>query len=469
MIRVESDRRPRSGEEKGRMPNARFYQTDRPIVGKTILQIIPTLDSGGAERTTLEMVEALVRAGARALVAAEGGRLVGELQALGGEFHAFPAATKNPLAMAANVRRLASFMTRQGVDLVHARSRAPAWVAHSAARRCGIPFVTTYHGVYSDRSALKTRYNSVMAMGDCVIANSRFTARHIVERYPFAAGRIATIHRGVDLNRFAPDLVGPERVRALRAAWDVPPDQRIVLMPARLARRKGHRVLIEAAKILREAGRRDLVFILAGDEERDAYPREIDRAVAEAGLTGVVRRVGHCEDMPGALMAAACVVAPSIEPEAFGRIAVEAQAMGALAIVSDLGAAAETVYSPPEGPAAQRTGWRTPAGDAAARSRAGTRRRGPGQAAGTRARKRTWCMILPRAGWRGRGGRAPRDGPPAAAAGSRRDARRQPRCRAVRGRPRTERREARDAAQRSRRQRRLRLVAARREAWQPAA
>jgi len=344
----------------------RFFQVDRPIAGKTVLQIIPALDSGGAERTTLEIADALVRAGARALVATEGGRLVGELQALGGEFHAFPAATKNPLAMTGNVRRLAAFIERQDVDIVHARSRAPAWVALGAVRRTGTPFVTTYHGVYSDRSAIKTRYNSVMAMGDRVIANSAYTAGHIIERYPAARGRIVTIHRGVDLGLFAPEAMEPERVRALREAWGAPPDQRIVLLPARLARRKGHRVLIDAARILRDQGRGDVVFILAGDEQRDAYPRELDRAIAQAGLDRIVRRVGHCEDMPAALLSAACVVAPSTEPEAFGRIAVEAQAMGAPVVVSDLGASAETVVAPPQAPPAQRTGWLVPAHDAGA-------------------------------------------------------------------------------------------------------
>ncbi len=349
------------------MPNTlRLFQTNRAIAGRVVLQIIPSLDSGGAERTTLEIVEALVRVGARALVAAEGGRLVGELQALGGEFHAFPAATKNPFAMAANVRRLARLIERQGVDLVHARSRAPAWVALGASRRRGVPFVTTYHGVYSARSEMKVRYNSVMAMGDRVIANSDFTARHVVESYPFAAGRVATIHRGVDLRLFAPEAVGADRVRALRESWKVPPDVRIVLMPARLARRKGHRVFIDAARILRADGRRDLAFILAGDEERDAYPREIDRWAGDAGLSGIVRRVGHCADMPAALLAAACVVAPALEPEAFGRIGVEAQAMGAPVVVSDLGASVETVFAPPEALPAERTGWRVPPGDAPA-------------------------------------------------------------------------------------------------------
>ena len=351
----------------GAMPNTlRLFQTNRAIAGRAVLQIIPSLDSGGAERTTLEIVEALVRVGARALVAAEGGRLIGELQALGGEFHAFPAATKNPFVMAANVRRLARLIERQDVDLVHARSRAPAWVALGASRRRGVPFVTTYHGVYSAHSAMKIRYNSVMAMGDRVIANSDFTARHVVESYPFAAGRVVTIHRGVDLRLFAPEAVGPDRVRALRENWKVPPDVRIVLMPARLARRKGHRVLIDAARILRAGGRRDLAFILAGDEERDAYPREIDRLAGDAGLSEIVRRVGHCADMPAALLAAACVVAPALEPEAFGRIAVEAQAMGAPFIASDLGASVETVFAPPEALPAQRTGWRVPPGDAPA-------------------------------------------------------------------------------------------------------
>ena len=346
------------------MPSSvRVFQAERPIAGRTVLQIIPRLDSGGAERTTLEIVQALVQAGARALVATEGGRLVGELQALGGEFHRFPAATKNPVAMAGNARKLAALIAREGVDIVHARSRAPAWSARAAAQKRGIPFVTTNHGVYSARSAIKSRYNSVMAMGDCVIANSLFTARHIVERYPFAAGRIATIHRGVDLRLFDPQAVSPDRVRALREKWGAPPDQRIVLMPARLARRKGHRVLIRAARILADSGRGDLTFVLAGEEERDAYPRELDRFAESAGVSGLVKRVGHCEDMPAALLSAACVVAPAIEPEAFGRIAVEGQAMGAPVVASDLGASSETIHAPPECPPGQRTGWLVPPDD----------------------------------------------------------------------------------------------------------
>ena len=184
------------------------------LAGRTILQIIPRLDAGGAERTAIDVAAALVRAGARALVASEGGRLASELQAVGGVLTPFPAATKNPLSMALNVPRLARLIEAEGVDLVHARSRAPAWVALGACRKTRRPFVTTYHGAYSGRSSLKLRYNSVMARGDVVIANSQFTADAIERLYPFARGRLLVIARGTDLGRFAASVVDRGRVVA---------------------------------------------------------------------------------------------------------------------------------------------------------------------------------------------------------------------------------------------------------------
>ena len=148
-----------------------------PLAGRTILQIIPELEAGGAERTTVDIAEGLVHAGARALVATEGGRLVGELQTKGGIWIPFPAATKNPFSMLLNVRKLARICHNERVSLVHARSRAPAWVGLGAARSLNIPFVTTYHGSYSGRSSVKVLYNSVMARGDAVIANSALHGR----------------------------------------------------------------------------------------------------------------------------------------------------------------------------------------------------------------------------------------------------------------------------------------------------
>src|SRR5215207_614318 len=153
---------------------AGFPSSHHPLAGRTILQVIPELEAGGAERTAVDVAEGLAHVGARALVATEGGRLVGELQAKGGVWIPFPAASKNPLAMLVNVRRLAWVCHEEGVSLIHARSRAPAWVALGAARVMGLPFVTTYHGAYSGKSSVKVLYNSVMARGDVVIANSNY-------------------------------------------------------------------------------------------------------------------------------------------------------------------------------------------------------------------------------------------------------------------------------------------------------
>ncbi len=336
------------------------------LAGRTILQIIPDLDAGGAERTTIDIAAALAAAGARALVACRGGRLVSELQAKGGLWIEFPAASKNPAAMALNVRRLAAVIRAEGVDIAHARSRAPAWVALGATRLTGTPFVTTWHGSYSG-GGVKDFYNSVMARGDAVIANSHFTAGEIGAKHPFARERLRVIQRGTDMRLFAPAAVERARVRRLRDLWGVSPDQQIVLLAARLTGWKGQRVLIEAARLLAAQGVTGVRYILAGDAQgRGAYSAELERLIAAAGLEGVARLTGHCDDMPAAMLAAAVVTVPSTEPEAFGRVAVEAQAMGVPVVVSDLGAVPETVLAPPQVNEQARTGWHVPPNDAPA-------------------------------------------------------------------------------------------------------
>jgi glycosyltransferase involved in cell wall biosynthesis len=341
-----------------------FATSLHPLAGRTILQIIPELEAGGAERTAVDVAEALAQVGARALVATEGGRLVGELQAKGGVWAPFPAATKNPLSMLVNVRRLARVCHDENVALIHARSRAPAWVALGAARVMNLPFVTTYHGAYSGKSSVKRLYNSVMARADVVIANSNYTADLIRSVHAQAGDRIRVIPRGTDFSHFSPTSVLPERVEALRKAWGVAPHERIVLLAARLTAWKGQKVLIEAAAKLRDAGLADVSFVFAGDHQgRDSYVRELDKLIAERNLKDIVRRVGHCSDMPAAFLAASAVAVPSTEPEAFGRSAVEAQAMGTPVVVSDLGAVPETVLAEPAVPPHERTGWRVPPGD----------------------------------------------------------------------------------------------------------
>jgi len=346
-------------------------QSKHPLAGCTILQIIPELQSGGAERATIDIAAALAAVGARALVASYGGRMVSELQAKGGIWRPFPAKSKNPLAMYLNQRHLADLIRDENVALVHARSRAPAWVAYGATRKTRTPFVTTFHGIYSGTSGLKQKYNSIMAKGDLVIANSAFTGKRIAELYPASTAKIRVVPRGIDLRDFNPYDVDPARVMALRQAWGIAPGERIVLLAARLSPWKGQKIFIEAARQLVAGGVSNIKFILAGDaRSHGAYVKELDAAIVRAGLSGIVKRTGHCADMPAALLAAALVAVPSTEPEAFGRVAAEAQAMGTPVIASDLGALPEVVLAPPEVATEVRTGWRTVPGDPQALAKA---------------------------------------------------------------------------------------------------
>ncbi|MFN3745722.1 MAG: glycosyltransferase family 4 protein [Hyphomicrobiaceae bacterium] len=334
----------------------------------TILQIVPRLDTGGAELSTLEIVEALVRAGGRALVATEGGRMAERITALGGEIITLPLESKNPVTILANGLRLARLVHARSVALLHARSRAPAWSALIAARQTGAPFVTTYHGAYGERGRLKRFYNSVMARGDVVIANSRYTADLIRARYGALAGTPRIIPRGVDIARFSPAAVAAERRARLRAAWRVGPDQRVILHAARLTSWKGQRFVIAAVGRLHAEGRLgDAVLVLAGDAQgRDDYAEGLSRLAADLGVGDRVRLVGHVDDIAAAFALAHVTVVASIEPEAFGRAAAEALAVGCPTITTNIGAPPEIVLAPPEAPPDQATGWHVPPSDAAA-------------------------------------------------------------------------------------------------------
>lgn len=336
--------------------------------GLTILQIIPKLDTGGAEISTLEIVEALVKAGATALVATEGGRLSGEVTRLGGEIVPMAAATKNPLRMWANAGRLSRLVRERSIALLHARSRAPAWSALVAARRCRIPFVTTYHGAYGGRNALKNAYNGVMARGDAVIANSGFTARLITERHAPPRDRLRIIHRGVDMVKFDPAAMTPERLSKLRASWGVAEGRPLILQAARLAGWKGHQTVIEAIHLLDQRGLLgDAVVVMAGDAQgRDGYREGLLDRIRQLGLENHILLPGHCSDMPAAFAQADLAVVASTEPEAFGRAVTEASSMGAPVIATDIGAPPETVVTAPE---TARTGWLVPPGEAEALAR----------------------------------------------------------------------------------------------------
>ncbi len=323
----------------------------------TILQIIPELATGGAELSAIEIAAAVVRAGGRAIVLSEGGRMADRLAAVGGELVIFPAATKNPMKLLANATASERIARKENVDLIHARSRAPAWSALIAARRAKLPFVTTYHGIYNEKGRAKRLYNSVMARGDIVIANSRYTADIVKKRYATPEERIRVIYRGVDLDAFDPAVVSAERVKNLRDKWGVTDSQRIILHAARLTKWKGQGDVIAAAARIRDKVR-DCVFILAGDAQgRDDYRQGLLDQIASAGLEGIVRLVGHVDDIPAAFAASHIAFVASNEPEAFGRAAAEAQAMACPVISTNIGAPPETVLAPPRVAESDRTGW----------------------------------------------------------------------------------------------------------------
>ena len=315
----------------------------------TVLQVLPALETGGVERGAVEMVQAIVRAGGSALVASAGGRMVAAVERAGGTHITLKLASKNPARIWRNAAQLAFLIRAADVDIVHARSRAPAWSAWLACRRTGARFVTTWHGVYKENAPGKRRYNAIMARGERIIAISQFVAAKLKARHQVDPARLRVIPRGVDTAMFDPAAVGGDRMARLAAAWRLPDGATTIILPARLTRWKGHGVMLEA---LARMERRDVVLVLVGaDQGRTRFRRELVADAEALGIAERVRLVGHCDDMPAALMLADVVANPSIEPEPFGRTVIEAQAMGRPVVVSDAGGTAETVEH-------GETGWR---------------------------------------------------------------------------------------------------------------
>jgi glycosyltransferase involved in cell wall biosynthesis len=324
--------------------------SDKPV----ILQVLPSLVTGGVERGTIEITQAVADADGVALVASAGGKLVAAVQRAGGQHIALPLDTKNPLAIWRNAARLEELIRARNVAIVHARSRAPAWSAWLACRRTGTHFVTTYHGVYNEDLPFKRAYNAVMARGEIVIAASRYVAELIVFRHNLYPTRIRVIPRGVDTALFDPAIVAPDRLARLARQWRLPDGVPTVVLPGRLTSWKGQSVLLSAIARL---SRRDVFCVLVGsDQGRRRYSAQLGSQAERLGIAERVRLVGECDDMPAALMLSDVVVHASVRPEAFGRVVIEAQAMRRPVIAADLGGPVETVRD-------GVTGWRVIPGD----------------------------------------------------------------------------------------------------------
>lgn len=322
----------------------------------TVLQVLPSLVTGGVERGTIEIAQAIAGAGWTSLVASAGGRLVAAVERAGGRHITLPLRSRNPLTIWGNAARLAEVIAAERVSIVHARSRAPAWSAWLACQRTDARFVTTYHGTYGEDLPFKRRYNSVMAKGERVIAASHFIAGLVTAQHAVEPARIRIIPRGVDPDVFDPAVVSGQRIARLAEAWRLPDNVPVVLLPGRLTGWKGQRVLIDS---LAHITRRDVHAVLVGsDQGRRHYSAGLIRRAESLGVAERLRLAGQCDDMPAALQLADVVVHASTQPEAFGRVVIEAQAMGRPVIAANLGGPVETVED-------GVTGWRVPPGDAA--------------------------------------------------------------------------------------------------------
>ncbi len=323
-------------------------QSRRPV----ILQVLPELRSGGVERGTIEVADAIAKAGMIPIVASAGGTMVQQLYNTGARHIVLPLNRKNPVTIYKNIHRLVEIIKEHNVDLVHARSRGPAWSAYFAAKETGVPFVTTFHGTYNIGGSLKRFYNSIMTRGERVIAISEFVRNHIIKNYHCDEERLRLIHRGADLNQFSMEFIPPQRITQMAARLGAPSNVPIIMLPGRITRWKGQDVLLSALKQLRDTHPEQAFYcLLVGDNNKhNDYLKTLEKMIKSYGLEQHVKLTGNVSDMAAAYAVADIVVSNSLEPEAFGRVSVEAQAMGNLVIATAHGGSQETIIP-------GKTGW----------------------------------------------------------------------------------------------------------------
>lgn len=325
---------------------------DPSFHGLTILQVLPALNEGGVEQSTIDMARYIVRQGGRSIVASSGGKRVGEL----GETHhvTLPLGSKSPFALRRNAAALADLIASEQPDIVHVRSRAPAWSAWWACQRLGLTqrYITTYHGEYSAGTAAHRWYSGPMRRGQIIIANSEFIAAHLRAVHSVTPDRIIVAPRGVDA-RFLNAPVDATTIAALRAELGADADTPILSLVGRLTRWKGQHVFLDALALIKDW---PWIAVIAGSATSEAYAAQLATQAQTLGIAARVRFLGPRRDVPTIYAASTLALTTSIEPEAFGRAAIEAMACGAPVIASAHGGSLETVI-------AGETGWLVPPGN----------------------------------------------------------------------------------------------------------
>ncbi len=313
------------------------------VKSPVVLQVLPELEMGGVELGTVQIATEMANRGIKNFVASQGGRLVHELERAKVKHLTLPLKSKNIFKMRENAKALEKFIKENGINIVHARSRAPAWSAYWAAKAAGVHFVTTFHGTYGlGPLGIKKVYNKVMTYGEKVIAISNHIKNHILKNYKKTPEQnIVLIHRCVDTEKFSPEAVSQERMINKIKEYHIPDDKPVLFLGGRITHWKGQHVLVEALSKMKN---RNFYCVIAGDEQgRDDYVKQLKELAKKHRLGNKLTIQGKVLDMPAAMMVSNVVLSTAIEPEAFGRIAIEGQAMGKIVVASNIGGSLDSV------------------------------------------------------------------------------------------------------------------------------
>ena len=315
-----------------------------------VLQVIPKLGYGGAETGCYDIAHYLPENNCKSFIVTSGGELTKFINKEKVKLIRLPVHSKNPLLIILNAIILIGIILYFNISIVHARSRAPAWSCLFASKITRRKFVTTFHGTYNFSGKLKKFYNSIMVRSDLIIAGSNFIFSHIKNNYSEFMKfkkKFLVIFRGINVDYFDPSTKLEVDEKKILKEWEINKEKKIILVPGRLTSWKGQELLIEAINLVKiELGYEAFhVVILGSDQGRNLYKKKLIRLTEQYRLTNQIKFIDHCKDMALAYKVSDIVISPSIEPEAFGRVAVEAQAMEKLIIASNIGGSNETIIN----------------------------------------------------------------------------------------------------------------------------
>ena len=313
-----------------------------------VLQVIPRLGYGGAETGCYDLAHYLHEQDCKSYIVTSGGELIKYIDKKKVKLIKLPVQSKNPLIIIINSIALTLLILFLNISIVHARSRAPAWSCYIATKITRRKFVTTFHGTYNFKNSIKKFYNSIMVKSDVLIAGSNFIFSHISENYQKflnSKKKFLVIFRGINTEYFDSDTIKKKDIDKLKATWKIEDNKKIILLPGRLTAWKGQEMFIEAINLFKKSNPElDFVAVILGDDQgRTVFRKKLERLVEQFNLTQNIKFVDNCNVMPVAYYISDVIVSSSIEPEAFGRVSVEAQAMKKPIIASNIGGSKETV------------------------------------------------------------------------------------------------------------------------------